>query len=245
MRNNKGFTLIELLITIAIIAILLLVTLSLYRSQMERGRDGRRKADLAKIQKVLEDYLNDNICYPDSLECNTDFSPYFSSVPCDPINSNNNIYFYSVSEDSSCKKWYKIFTTLEYSQDPIITKIGCTPATCGPYNYLVSSPNVEGTTRQLGEIYPWGESSPTPIPTNTPIPNVTNTPTPTPTPTNIPTPVNTPTPTPPCPGGWFTCIDQQGKCNKIQDYVPGAVCSSTCDSGAGICTATNCSRSCI
>ena len=52
-----GFTLIELLISVAIIGILILTTLSLYNLQLRKGRDSRRKADLAKIQKVLEDYL--------------------------------------------------------------------------------------------------------------------------------------------------------------------------------------------
>lgn len=247
MKKNQGLTLIELLIAVAIIAVLLLVTLSFYRSQMQRGRDGRRKADLAKVQKVLEDYLNDHICYPDTLDCNNDFSPYLSTIPCDPLNSGNHIYFYSVSSTESCKKWYKIFTTLEYNADPIIAEINCEPSTCGPYNYLVASPNVETTERQLGEIYPWGEPEPTatPVPTNTPVPSNTPTPLNTPTPVNTPTPTLTPTPTPPCPGGWHTCIDQGGKCNKIENYLPGAVCSSTCDAGSGPCTAITCSPSCI
>lgn len=228
MNNRKGFTLIELLIAVAIIGILILATLSLYRLQLLKGRDARRKADLVKIQKVLEDYLNDHICYPESLECGSDFSPYLSSVPCDPVNVNNNIYFYSISQDTNCKKWYKIFTTLEYDKDPIIKKIGCTPEFCGPYNYLVSSPNVESLKRQLGEIYPWGEPSPTPIPTLVP----TN--------TSVPTRTNTPTPTPiipSCPGGWFTCIGEQGHCNISYEGAPGAVCSSTCNN----CKAISCS----
>jgi len=261
MRNNKGLTLIELLVAVAIIAVLLLITLSLYRSQMQRGRDGRRKADLAKIQKIFEDYLNDHICYPecypDSTECSVDLSSYISEIPRDPINSGNNIYFYSVSGANSCKKWYKIFTTLEYNKDPIIKKIGCIPTTCGPYNYVVSSPNVETTKRQLGEIYPWGEPSPTPTsaptltPTPTSGPTPTNTPTSTPTPTSSgPTPTSTPstptpTPIPPCPSGWHTCIDQGGKCNIIPSYLPGAVCSSTCNAGSGPCSAISCSSSCI
>jgi len=263
-NNNKGLTLIELLIAIAIIAVLLLITLSLYRSQMQRGRDGRRKADLAKVQKALEDYMNDHICYPNTLDCRNDFSPYLSLVPCDPLNTGNNIYFYSVSGTESCKKWYKIFTTLEYSKDPIIEKIGCTSVTCGAYNYLVSSPNVESTKRQLGEIYPWGEPSPTPtlVPTPTsggPTPTLVPTPTPggptptsgpsTPTPTpGGPTPTSgpsTPTPIPPCPAGWHTCIDQGGKCNVIPSYLPGAVCNTTCNAGSGSCSATSCSPSCI
>ena len=234
-NNNKGLTLIELLIAIAIIAVLLLITLSLYRSQMQRGRDGRRKADLAKVQKALEDYMNDHICYPNTLDCRNDFSPYLSLVPCDPLNTGNNIYFYSVSGTESCKKWYKIFTTLEYSKDPIIEKIGCTSVTCGAYNYLVSSPNVESTKRQLGEIYPWGEPSPTPTLVPTPTPGG-------PTPTSGP---STPTPIPPCPAGWHTCIDQGGKCNVIPSYLPGAVCNTTCNAGSGSCSATSCSPSCI
>ena len=253
--QNRGFSLIELLIVVTIVGMLSLLALYAFHLQVLKGRDAKRKTDLAKLQTTLEDYLNDNDCYPASLECNQDFLPYLSSVPCDPVNSRANIYYYSVSQGGTCKRWYKIFTTLESKKDPIIEKIGCTPSTCGPFNYLVASANVELLTQQLGEVYPPappGVPLPTPTPAGggTPTPTPTSggvTPTPTPTggagPTSTPTPTPTfiPTPTPTCGVGWFTCVGQGGKCNVSYEGAPGAVCSSTCNG----CTAPGCVPSCL
>jgi len=114
--HKKAFTLIELLITVAILGILILISLFIFQIYMTRARDGRRKSDLAKLQRVLEDYNNDNLCYPDALECKDNLAPYIREVFCDPINSGVNIYYYSVSTEGACKKWYKIFTNLEYEK---------------------------------------------------------------------------------------------------------------------------------
>ncbi len=238
--HQRAFTLIELLITVAIIGILILVSLFIYQIYMTRARDGRRKADLAKLQRILEDYANDNLCYPDTLECQEDFSPYLKEVYCDPLNSGLNIYYYSVSTEADCKKWYKIFTNLEYDKDPIIEEIGCTSEICGPFNYLVASPNVEELVVQAGEVNPPWPSG-VPMPTVTPTTGVTTTPTNTPTdaPTETPTPTGTgsPTPTPSC-SVWFTCVGQGGLCNVTVEGAAGAVCSDTCNN----CTATGCNQ---
>ena len=243
-KNQRGFTLIEVLVVLTIIAVFILAALWAYQIQIFKGRDAKRKSDLSKLQRVLEDYLNDHICYPESLDCSSDFAPYLSQIPCDPVNSRGHIYYYSVAPDESCKKWYKIFTTLEYLKDPIIEKIGCNSETCGAFNYVVSSPNVEVLTRQLGEIFPppYPPGVPTPVPGETPTPTPTGDPTPTPSPTGDPTPTPTPTgdPTPtPCPGGWFTCT-QDGICNYVGNYQLGAVCDNTCNS----CTAPGCLPNC-
>ncbi|MBM3205827.1 prepilin-type N-terminal cleavage/methylation domain-containing protein [Candidatus Shapirobacteria bacterium] len=244
--KQKGFTVIELMVALAIIAILILAALFAYKVQLAKGRDAKRKAELAKLQTALEDYLGDHLCYPppDEFECNDDFSPYLSQIFCDPINDGHNIYYYSVA-DSGCKKWYKIFTTLEYKDDPVIETIGCLnhPEVCGPFNYVVSSPNAEIFTRQLGEIFPYeifGSPDVTPSPGGGGVtPEVTSTPTPTPTtgggqpggPTSTPTPIPTPTPTTPClSGNWFTCVGQGGKCNITVPGAPGAVCDEDCNS---------------
>ena len=238
-KNENGFSLIELLIVVTIVALLTLLAIWAFHLQAMKGRDAKRKTDLAKLQKVLEDYYNDNNCYPETLNCNEAFLPYLSSIPCDPINGGNHIYYYSVSQEGTCKRWYKIFTTLEYQKDPIIKKIGCTPSTCGPFNYLVASANAELLKEQLGEVYPPAPSG-VPLPTSTPG-GATSTPTPTPggvtpTPTGGVGPTSTPTPTPtPC-SGWFTCVGQNGICNISYEGAPGAVCSNTCNN----CSAEGC-----
>lgn len=153
-RLRNGFTLIELLIALSVLGILMLVLLFTYPTQLAKSKDSKRKSDLVKIQQALEDYLNDNICYPESLTCGQNFSPYLPTVPCDPVNNGAHIYYYSVSSQSGCKKWYKIFTSLENKNDPMIEKIGCIPTNCGSFNYGVSSSNAELLVKQPGEMIP-------------------------------------------------------------------------------------------
>jgi prepilin-type N-terminal cleavage/methylation domain-containing protein len=149
---KTGLTMIELMVSLSVVSFLILAAIFASRTQLIKGRDAKRKADLVKIQQALEDYLNDNTCYPETFTCGQNFSPYLTSVPCDPLNGGVNIYYYSVSSQSGCKIWYKIFTNLENKTDPVVEKIGCTPQNCGSFNYGVSSPNVELQVKQPGEV---------------------------------------------------------------------------------------------
>lgn len=220
--RKKGFSLIELLAVVAILAILILISFYAFKAQLAKGRDAKRKADLAKLQRALEDRLNDAICYPDGLVCNADFAPYLPKVPCDPLNNLYFNYFYSFDSAKSCKNWYKIYTKLENEKDPIIAKVGCTGG-CGPsgnYNYWVSSPNMN----KAAQIHPaedWWPTiagvTPTLPPGVTPTPTPILTPTPTPTlppgATPTPTPISSPTPTSPPAGNYYGCFS--GECKPI------------------------------
>ncbi|HUV43043.1 MAG TPA: prepilin-type N-terminal cleavage/methylation domain-containing protein [Patescibacteria group bacterium] len=175
-KTVKGFTLIEIMIVVAIIAIFLLIALWAYRLQLLKGRDARRKADLATWQNLLEDYANDSVCYPEGMVvCGPTqgefFEGYLSEIPCDPLNNVYYNYMYTFEEGSGCNKWYKIYTKLENENDPIIAKVGCDSNVdcpsggCGPgcnYNYWVSSPNVTEVARLPGEfwVYIPGEEPP-------------------------------------------------------------------------------------
>ncbi|MGB9706949.1 MAG: type II secretion system protein GspG [Microgenomates group bacterium] len=216
-RKNSGFTMIELLIVVATIGILGTMAIFTALNQIAKGRDGRRKADLAKIQKALEDYMNDNGCYPERTEitedlpiqsviCKKSFSPYLTELPCDPINNTYYNYFYSYDSNQTCKSWYKIYAKLENTKDPIIAQAGCAGG-CGPsgnYNYWVSSPNMNKVEQTAGELWwpPIAGVTPTLSPGVTPTPTPTLAPTPTLTPILTPTPTSTlppgttPTPTP-------------------------------------------------
>jgi len=244
---------IEALIVVATIGILGALAIFAAKLQIAKGRDARRKSDLAKIQKALEDYMNDNGCYPDALSCGVDFKPYLSVLPCDPINNSYFNYFYSYDQNESCKSWYKIYTRLEYIKDPIIEKVGCKDG-CGPsnnYNYWVSSPNMNKVERAEGEVW-WPEiggvvSSPTPTITSTPTPTVpsgvTLTPSPTPTSTPTPTPTlsagttPTPIPTPTCEPNRWACFatgnpSDPGECRP---FWPWPICNQwKCPSTYGI-----------
>jgi len=84
-QKNKGFTLIELLVVIAIIGILSSVVLASLNSARQKGRDGRRIADLKQLQLALELSYDANGTYPAALSEATLVTPgYISVVPVDP-----------------------------------------------------------------------------------------------------------------------------------------------------------------
>ena len=139
---------IELMITLSIISMLVLAAFFVASGQLVKGRDAKRKADLNKMQKLFEDYLNDASVYPavagvsdSNIVCNGGFSPYLSQLPCDPKNNDELNYYYEVD---STRDWYVIYASLENEEDSIIDDKGCESG-CGPgasYNYWVASPNI-------------------------------------------------------------------------------------------------------
>jgi len=247
-RKNNGLTMIELIIVLAILSVFILVAIFTYLGQLAKGRDAKRKADLDKTQNVLEDYLNDKICYPDGLTCGstagTDMAGYISEVPCDPINNTYYNYFYSYDgrPEVVCKSWYKIYTKLENTKDPIIEKVGCTGG-CGPsgnYNYWVSSPNMNQVA-PIPLAEDWWPSIPgvSPPPGGTPTPPPGGTPTPSPIPGVSPSPTPTPTLVPCGDGG------VQPNCWDVKNqklYCNSNICSTCCPGAEYRCnlTATCC-----
>ncbi|MBX4205946.1 type II secretion system GspH family protein [Candidatus Microgenomates bacterium] len=150
---KKAFTLIELLIVMTIIVALALIALVGFRSQIFKGKDAKRKADLKRIQIAVEEYEKDHDCYPlaSLVTCNpgNTLLPYVDRIPCDPVT--NKSYFYE-HEDSVCPKWYRFYTRLDNGADSDIEKLKCTSG-CGPnsaYNYYATSPNVSGEIGSSG-----------------------------------------------------------------------------------------------
>lgn len=138
-EHTNAFTLIELMVVFAVLAILIILALISYRSQISKGYDARRKADLDRIKIAIEAYEKDHNCYPlpSSLVCNpgTGLQPYLDQIPCDPVTHATYYYEY---EDSSCPTWWRLYTNLDNSSDPQIMPF------CGPgdsFNYYVSSSN--------------------------------------------------------------------------------------------------------
>lgn len=193
MEAKSGVSLIEVLLITAIIGILIAIGIFTWKLQLAKGKDGRRKADLKKLQNVLEDYMNDNDRYPAGLdELVTD--GYLSEEVTGPIGES---YEYELGPSES---WYKIYTKLDNENDSIIDEVDCRSG-CGPggttdYNYFVASPNVGIAVAPAGAIAtppPGATSTPTPPP-GTPPPGATSTPTSPPGATSTP-PGPTPTPT--------------------------------------------------
>jgi Tfp pilus assembly protein PilE len=133
MKSRSGFTLIEFLMILGLVAILLILFARQLGSEyIPRAADAKRKGDIEKIKVAFEDYYNDNNCYPDPgviENCGSeDFSPYLSTVPCDP--STKTPYFYEPKSTNKCEG-YRLLTILRYESDPEIIDMPCYT----PYNY--------------------------------------------------------------------------------------------------------------
>ncbi|MDO8497462.1 MAG: prepilin-type N-terminal cleavage/methylation domain-containing protein [bacterium] len=162
LLGKKSFTIMELLVVIAILGIVL-ATYPLttnFNVQIAKGKDARRKTDLASLKHILEDFYNDNNRYPlpsevcyDSLSGSSNchicgdhpaspgFVPYAGKLPCDP-QSRAKEYRYLVSDPLN-PTWYRIYTELSNKDDTSIAEVGCSSG-CGPtngYNYGISSGN--------------------------------------------------------------------------------------------------------
>lgn len=166
--SNKysGFTLTELLIVVSIIVFLGVLGLISFRSQIFKGNDARRKADIHRITVAVEEYEKDNNCYPseDLVVCDpgTGLKPYLEKIPCDPVT--NLSYYYEVPD--GCARWYRIYSKLDNTSDPIISELGCEYG-CGTgflYNYYVSPANapdpLAGTAPQQTDEGTGGTSQP-------------------------------------------------------------------------------------
>ncbi|MBI3366467.1 prepilin-type N-terminal cleavage/methylation domain-containing protein [Candidatus Roizmanbacteria bacterium] len=173
MKSQKAFTLLEISIIVTIIAIVIGAAISLLDpfTQIKKSWDASRKKSLDVMRKILEDRYNDkgayptatDICYTSASAPRTDytgntactcyicgkdssspsFSPYLNELACDPqYPSKHFLYDYDCS--TSKPAWYRIYTKLSITGDPIIKEVGCSQG-CGPsteatsYNYYVGT----------------------------------------------------------------------------------------------------------
>lgn len=90
MKSKSGFTLVEILVVISIIVILSALGLVAYSSAQKQARDGKRKADIDAVAKVLEgSYDNSQGRY--LLPINT--SLFVNGIiPIDPLDNQNSCY---------------------------------------------------------------------------------------------------------------------------------------------------------
>jgi general secretion pathway protein G len=163
LRFQQGFTLIETLIVVSIIGILSAVVLSSMNpiDQLGKGRDSKKKQDLAEIQRALEAYYHDNGRYPPHIQSGASYQiqggsgtkgnwgkewqPYMNVVPQDTAGAR---YTYIQVQNGQA---YYLYASLERGgKDPQACAGGskCTNApnnACGSArvcNYGVTSPNV-------------------------------------------------------------------------------------------------------
>ncbi len=133
--KQPAFTLIEVLIVVAILIVLITSLMVAVVPSLNKGRDGRRKADLHKIATALEEYYSDKGMYPDKMsaanvsDCGgeTVLSEYLREVPCDPITKRPYAYYPQTCASGLCKV-YGLYAVLAYTKDTDITKLGCDEA---------------------------------------------------------------------------------------------------------------------
>jgi len=140
---HSGFTLMEMSIVSTLVVILGLVVLVGINplTQILKGYDTRRKADLAALKIAFEAYYADHDCYPPSSILNNcgsdDLAPYLNKIPCDP--NDNSPYDLQTPPDNSstCPQQYAIYTPLI----SFFSRLAETIPTC-PGTYAVYSSNM-------------------------------------------------------------------------------------------------------
>lgn len=154
----RGFTLLELLIVVAIMAILGSIIIGAnISSSYQKARDSKRKQDLNKMVRILEDYYNDHGHYPPGNDppdgkvagavWGQESSGFIQSLPADPLSPNQD-YFYQTGPD--IQSFYVLYARLENQNDDDIARVGCQEG-CGPkhsvsgkryFNYFVASTDI-------------------------------------------------------------------------------------------------------
>lgn len=173
MRNQKGFTLIELVVVIGILAILAAFVFALLDplTQFQKSDDGKRKFDLAQVQRALEQYYQDYGRYPASSasfqiedsgstavpwgSTTALWQRYMTVLPNDPLYSSRKYVYYS---DTSGQKYW-IYASLERgTKDPNV----CTSGGNGVCSMPTSSSDTPNppTSSACGQPCNFGVSSP-------------------------------------------------------------------------------------
>ena len=155
--SSRGYTLTEVMIAFAIVAMILVTAYFVFYQQIFKAKDGRRKADLHGLTNILEDFFNNEGCYPRPTEIcydaedDNDIPCYICGseedspdigydLPCNPDHPEKK-YLYEVPS-GSCPQWYRIYTEMSDPDNVGFCKYGL----CGPdpygFDYGVSSPNI-------------------------------------------------------------------------------------------------------
>lgn len=163
-NNHKGFTLTEILIVVSIIVLLGIAVLVGINpmTQIFKGYDTRRKADLNLIKIALEGYYTDHDCYPvfpltdsqgrPSYACDSNFlSPYLNIMPCDP-NSKTPYPIYLLPEDSTCPQQYAVYAPITFLADSQINSISSCPQTIVVHSPDMSVEQISFGCNAVGNI---------------------------------------------------------------------------------------------
>jgi prepilin-type N-terminal cleavage/methylation domain-containing protein len=137
-KSLSGFTLFELLVAIVIIVILSIGAIIAINpiGMINRAQDSRRLADMNRIKIALEEYFNDNNCYPSSVPFGQTWTVNNNpllQVPQDPKYPAQSYYYTS---GPGCSRWYVMFYHQLSQENP---SPNCNlPTSCLPVDYQPS-----------------------------------------------------------------------------------------------------------
>jgi general secretion pathway protein G len=83
--RHRGFTLLELMIVLTIIAILVGISIPIYKAVILRSREAVLKSNLHSMREVIDQYTADKKKAPQTLEDLIDGGYYREELPWDPI----------------------------------------------------------------------------------------------------------------------------------------------------------------
>lgn len=145
---KSGFTLTELLVSVAILAILVIIALSMVKTNRDKADDAKTKSELIRLRVAFEDYYGDHNCYPpaeffDSADdCGSNnLAPYLGSLPCD---RHTGLPYVLETDPTGCN-WFKLYTNLRTSESDPAAQALCATDGSQLGNYVVSSSNVAAT----------------------------------------------------------------------------------------------------
>jgi general secretion pathway protein G len=83
-EQSAGFTLIELLIVMVLLILLAGVSLTVYGTSVQRGKEAALKEDLFQMRKAIDEYYADKGKYPSDLQSLVT-DKYIRAIPPDPF----------------------------------------------------------------------------------------------------------------------------------------------------------------
>jgi prepilin-type N-terminal cleavage/methylation domain-containing protein len=140
-RLSQGFSLIELLVVISIMSILMALAAVSYTTAQQRGRDARRRSDMANIQKGFEQYFAQNNTYDSVAGCTTigaSATHFPAGLPSDPRNISPHVYTFQCSSTAYCVCARLESTNAGNSIAPA-TAVTCSFSSSGSTNYFCVS----------------------------------------------------------------------------------------------------------
>jgi len=91
-RQQRGFSLLELMIVLAIIAILVGISIPIYKAVILRSREAVLKSNLHSMREVIDQYTADKKKAPQSLLDLVDAGYYRKELPLDPMTNSHDTW---------------------------------------------------------------------------------------------------------------------------------------------------------